>query len=408
MLAEHNRGFFESALGFPSPWKVGSVELDEGSSSVHIYMKYDSRVYVTEDGEELGIYDYRVSRMWQHLPVLQHKCFLHCRVPRVKTGTSKVESISVPWAASHDSYTYLFNDYVIDVLQATHDQTKTAGLVRTSFYIVNTIMHKSVKLGLSRRELNEPIEHLSIDEKSVGKGHKYASVLVDTEHKRVLDVCEGRDKASVKELFVNTLGEERLSKVKAVCMDMWEAFMGACQETMPQADIVHDKFHIVGYLGGAVDKCRKKEVKDHRLLLNSKYALLKNGQNRTERQRAVFNDIMDSNLYTAQAWALSNQFKETVLQSEGIIEATAYFDMWVDEAGQLEVPSIAQLSRTLLKHKEGILNYVKHRVTNALIERVNGMIQNIKNIGRGYRTFQNLRSAILFFNGNLALHSLKF
>jgi len=408
MLAEHNKGFFESALGFPSPWKVDSVELDESSDSVHIYMKYDSGFYTTEDGEKLEVYDYRKSRMWQHLPVLQYKCFLHCRIPRVKTSSSKIESISVPWADSRDSYTYLFNDYVIDVLQATRNQSKTSELVKTSFFIVNTIMHNSVKLGLSRRKLEEPIEHLNIDEKSIGKGHQYASILIDSKRKRVLDVCKGRDKESVKELFVNTLGEKKCTQVKAVCMDMWEAFMGACKEVMPEADIVHDKFHIVGYLSDAVDTCRKKEVKYNELLLHSKYALLKNQENQTANQRVIFNDIMDSNLYTAQAWAMSNQFKETVLNCQQMVEATAYFDMWMDKAAQLKIPSITKLSKTLDKHKEGILNYVKHKITNALAERVNGMIQNIKSIGRGYRTFENLRSAILFFNGKLELHSLKF
>lgn len=409
MLPDRDKEFFQLALGFPYPWKVNSVELDKATASVHIYLLYDSKVYLTDSGDDLKIYDYRKERVWQHLPILQFKCYIHCAIPRVKLPSGAIKSIAVPWASSYDSYTYLFNDYVIDILKATHNQTKTAQLAKTTFYMVNTIMHKAVALGLSRRVLEEPVKRLSIDEKSIGKGHKYASILVDVDGKRVLDVCKGRDKKSVKQLINNTLQGDLINQVEVICMDMWEAFMSACKELMPKANIAHDKFHIVQYLNKAVDTCRKTEVATDQLLKNSKYALLKNYQNRSDQQQAHFNEIIDSNLYTAQAWLMANQFKDTVLNCNNTIEAEAYFDMWTDKAEQLEtIKPIAKLSKTLNKHKEGILNYVKHKITNALIERVNGMIQNIKNIGRGYRTFENLRSAILFFNGKLDLYSHKF
>jgi len=35
---------------------------------------------------------------------------------------------------------------------------------------------------------------------------------------------------------------------------------------------------------------------------------------------------------------------------------------------------------------------------------LNGKIQELKTIGRGYRTFANFRSALLFFNGGLELY----
>ncbi|MCF8237346.1 MAG: transposase, partial [Saprospiraceae bacterium] len=40
-------------------------------------------------------------------------------------------------------------------------------------------------------------------------------------------------------------------------------------------------------------------------------------------------------------------------------------------------------------------------------ERINGKIQELKLSARGYRVFENFRSAILFFNGGLDLYPLK-
>ena len=85
----------------------------------------------------------------------------------------------VPWADSHDSFTYLFSDHVVDLLSASYNQTKTAELAGTTFDIVNRIMTKSVERGLVRRELDDSVTKIGIDEKAIGKGHNYASVLVD-------------------------------------------------------------------------------------------------------------------------------------------------------------------------------------------------------------------------------------
>ena len=78
--------------------------------------------------------------------------------------------------------------------------------------------------------------------------------------------------------------------------------------------------------------------------------------------------------------------------------------MWVEKAISSEIKPIIKLSKTLIAHKDGILNIIKHKMTNALIERFNGMIQELKAIGRGYRVFENFRYAILFFNGKLDLY----
>jgi transposase len=44
--------------------------------------------------------------------------------------------------------------------------------------------------------------------------------------------------------------------------------------------------------------------------------------------------------------------------------------------------------------------------SNAMAERLNGKIQEIKACGRGYRRFENFRSAILFFHSGLSLYPL--
>ena len=54
---------------------------------------------------------------------------------------------------------------------------------------------------------------------------------------------------------------------------------------MPNSEIVHDRFHLVKYLNEAIDKVRKREVKENEILTASRYALLKNEENRSSKQR---------------------------------------------------------------------------------------------------------------------------
>ena len=46
---------------------------------------------------------------------------------------------------------------------------------------------------------------------------------------------------------------------------------------------------------------------------------------------------------------------------------------------------------------------MKHRITNAFAEGTNSVIQLIKSSARGFRNFENYRTAILFFCGGLDL-----
>jgi transposase len=56
----------------------------------------------------------------------------------------------------------------------------------------------------------------------------------------------------------------------------------------------------------------------------------------------------------------------------------------------------------------GVINALIFNFNNAMAERLNGKIQEIKTVDRGYRTFKNFRSAILFFHGGLSLYPLNY
>jgi transposase len=63
---------------------------------------------------------------------------------------------------------------------------------------------------------------------------------------------------------------------------------------------------------------------------------------------------------------------------------------------------------TFKNHIRGIINAMVTSFSNSMAERLNGKIQEIKSTARGYRRFENFKSAILFFHGGLYLYPLKY
>ena len=77
---------------------------------------------------------------------------------------------------------------------------------------------------------------------------------------------------------------------------------------------------------------------------------------------------------------------------------------WKQNALRVNIPEINQVVEMFDRHKKGIVNAILTGASNARAERLNSSIEEIKRIGRGYRKFENFRTAILFFNANLKLY----
>lgn len=395
---------FTKLLQLEDGWIVESVDTDFSEQEIYIQIACVlDHLVDDQSGELCKVYDHAPIRSWRHLDTMQYKTFIKCQLPRIITSSGKVKTVQPNWASGYERHTFLFEHAVIDLLKASKNQTKTAQLMRCGFNIVNRIMHLSSERGMKRRNYSQvTFEHLSIDEKSFKKGHHYITVLSHPASGCVLDVEEDRTKESCKKLFNKSLTSEQLGKVGLISMDMWKPYMQTAQEVLPNASIVHDRFHLVKYLNDAIDKVRRREVKQHQELKHSRYTLLKNPENLNEKQRIHFEAIADANYEVSKAWQVRENFKD--LFSSGKLFAWLLFNRWTADATRKKIKEIDKVVEMFNKHVSGVVNALLNNLTNAMAERLNGKIQELKTVGRGYRTFTNFRSAILFFHGGLDLY----
>ena len=316
--------------------------------------------------------------------------------------------MQVPWAAPQGRFTLLFERFAVDVLLASGSVSQGCALMGIGWETAQEIMRRAVERGLERRQL-EGLKHLGMDEKSFKRGQSYITLLTDLDQARVLDVVEERTVAAADQLW-ETLSPEQKQSVEAVAVDMWAPFIQTIEKQVPDADIVHDKFHVSKYLNEAVDKVRRQEHKElmaqgDETLKGSRQLWLYNPQNFSPEQAEEFCALKDLQLKVARAWAAKELFsKFWEYQAEG--RARRFFKDWFGWVSRSRLKPVVEVAQMLKRHLDNLLTYLKHHITNAVTEGLNSKIQSIKSAARGFRSFRNYRIRILFFCGKLNLYQL--
>lgn len=403
-----DKELYRQLMGLCEPWRVSDVKVDFVGLKVDVWVEWppERQAPCPECGAGSMVYDHREERQWRHLDTMQFQTIMHCRIPRINCAEHGVKSISVLWAEKNSRFTALFERLAIDMLMGCQNQTKAKGLLGLSWDEVHLIMEKAVSRGLQRR-VEGGLARIGVDEKSFLKGHRYATILSDLDNARVLDVSRDRKEESLAELF-RRMSEQQRQEIVAVAIDMWEPYINVVEELLPEADIVHDKFHIAKYLGEAVDKVRRAEHKGlkkegEETLTGTKYLWLTNPRNWSDEQKQQFKGLQDKGLQVGRAWAIKELFSDlwnyTYEKS-----ARNFFKKWYWWATHSRLKPISEVAKKLRRHLDNILTYLRHRITNAVAEGINSKIQQVKSAARGFRNFENYRIAILFFCGKLSMY----
>ncbi len=377
---------------------MSAVAFRPETSSVEIRVEYVGALACPVCGATCPLYDHSEERRWRHLDTMKYATFVISRVPRSKCPDHGVKQIPVPWAGVKSRFTFDFEEFTIFALQLTKSQTRTARLLGLSFHQVHDIMHRAVKRGLARREVGI-VSHIGVDEKSFQR-RDFGTILCDLEGKRVLEVERGRKEESAVKAF------ESLPKpgyVKTICLDMSPAYKNAASYGLGGADLIHDRFHVAALLSEAVDETRRAEVKKRPELKDSRFVWLKNPENLTDKQKVSFESLVGAELKTAEAYALKQVFRSFFSQ-ESVEAAKEFFAKWYDDVQRRDLPKMKKVAHTLAANLQGLLNAVKWKLTNAYAESINASIQEVKTVARGFRQFENFRTAILFFLGKLELN----
>lgn len=405
----HDTDLYSRLLGLSEPWYVDRVELALWKGEVHVWVEHGEHQWRCPECEQAcPVYDHSVERLWRHLDTMQYTTLVHARPPRVECAEHGVRQVRLPWSEPKSRFTLLFESFAIAVLR----EMGVAGsqrVLRLSRDEVWAIQQRAVKRGLARKELKIP-EFIGIDEKAYAKGQdSYMTIISDLVLGHVEWIGDDR-KAETLGNYLTQFDMAQREAVQAVAMDMWKAYALAIRTHIPDADrkIVYDRFHAMQEVTEAVDRVRKRENQvltkgdDHRLK-GTKYFWLRNLGNVSHRHRRWFAALRRMNLKTARAWQIKEMLRRfwSLTTERGAIR---FWRSWFFWATHSRLQPVIAAARKLHRHVGYLINYFRHRITNAQAESLNGRIEKIKRQAHGFRNLENFKTAILFHLGNLDLY----
>ena len=398
-------------LGIKPPWKVERVELDVGNQRVDIWVIHEEglRWSCPECGALVSLYDHAQERGWRHLDSCQFMTYLHARPPRVECPEHGVRQAHLPWADERARFTLLFERLAIDVLRET-DVLGATGILRISWDEAWHIMERAVERGLLTKEARI-CSRIGVDEKSVGKGHQYVTLVCNLEESTIEYIADDRKQTSLDSYFSSRTSEQR-EGIEAVAMDMWDPYMASVKAHVPHPEekIVFDRYHLMTHLCKAVNTVRKQEHQEMRkageeTLTGTKYLWLYSKENLPEKHQDRFDALKAMNLRTGRAWAIKESFRELwEYASRGW--AQRHFKKWYFWATHSRLKPIIEVARMVHEHIDNILTYYAHPITNAISEGLNSKIQTIQQNACGFRNREHLKTAIYFHCGGLNLYPL--
>lgn len=327
------------------------------------------------------------DRKWRHLDLAGAKLFLAYTVRRVYCTSCGLRTEKVPWALTPSSrYTRDFEFQVAHLAQRT-DKTSVQRLMRISWRSVGRCIER-VMSELADGDPLADLRQICIDEISYRKFHQYLTLVANADTGQIVWGAEGKTMEVLDEFF-DELGEERIAELESICTDMSKTFTQSVAIRAPKARHVYDRFHVQRLVNQALDETRRSEWGrlERAATKGSRWALLKNPQDLTEAQATKLSEVQQDNRRLYRGYLLKEQFREILDGRQPNIARVMLLE-WCDWASRSKLKPFVRVAERIRVHLPKIVEYVRTRLTNGLIEGINARVRLIFRRAYGFHSAQ--------------------
>ena len=407
-------------IGVDRATVIEDVDFDEDSDTVvvHVRPRRSSKRRCGRCGTRAPGYDQGEGRRnWRALDLGNLRCFLQSSSPRVKCPTHGPTVAQVPWARHDAGHTRDFDDTVAWLAVQT-SKTAVTELMRVAWRSVGAIVTRvSADIDAKVDRLNG-LSRIGIDEISYKRGHRFLTVIVDHDTRRLVWAAPGRDKATLHGFF-DALGDERSARITHVSADSADWIAKCVSVRCPSAVLCADPFHVVSWATVALDETRRKlwnQARGGRTPLPSerrrtswplrshelrrvRWALWKNPEDVTEHQQHQLDWIAENHPKLWRAYRLKEGLRY-VFAVKGE-EGKEALDAWLAWASRSQLPDFVRLAKTIRRHRPSIDATLEHDLSNGLIESMNAKIRVLTRVAYGFRSPAALMAlAMLAYGGH--------
>lgn len=392
---------FQKALGLGDEWFVEKTEFNVQEKRLDIYLDFErgSKFACPECGKLCGAYDTK-EQTWRHLNFFQHKTYLHAFIPRVSCEGHGIKQIDIPWARQRSGFTLLFEAMIMALVDQmpVKDIAEMVGVEDTRLW---RIIEYYVNRDIERSDLSE-VRRVGVDETSSRKGHRYVSLFVDMDKRKVIYVTKGKDSSTLqgfKEHLKKYGGKPE--QITEFSCDLSPAFISGIEEHFPGAHITFDKFHVMKLLNKAIDETRRQEQGEEKELKSSRYIWLKNPENLSAKQKKKLESLSELQLKTGRAYRMKLVFQQIFSNDPVIFDREEALKKWYHWAVRSRIKPVIDFAKTLKRHWAGITRWFVSGLNNGILEGLNSLVQAAKARARGFRSVEYFKLIIYRVAGKL-------
>jgi transposase len=382
---EHFKSFVYGKSRWLEDAKRPTLEID-------IAARKNGRPICSGCGQQRPGYDRLPERRFESVPMWGIAVYFAYAMRRVECPTCGVKVEQVPWCDGKNQLTTTYRWFLAGWAKRLSWKV-TADAFHTSWQNVFRSVEHAVSWGLSHRNL-EGVESIGVDEIQYQRGHKYLTLVYQTdEHcRRLLWAGKERTKKTLLQFF-QFFGEERSDRLRFVCSDMWKQYLAVIAEKSPQAIHVLDRYHIMAKMNTAIDKVRAGEARQMKddgyeeVLKHSRWCLLKREENLTEKQAVKLSELLRYNLRSVRSHLMREDFQRFW---EYIYPACAgkFLDEWCTRTMRSKIEPMKEVAKTLRRHRELILNWflAEGAISAGIVEGLNNKAKLALRKAYGFRT----------------------
>lgn len=395
---------FSMALGLSSPWYVSKADFiigANGGKELHLWISFRRGYSFTVNNVTGRAYD-TIEKSWRHLNFFEHVCYIHAGVPRIKVSAHEVKMVDVPWARKHSGFTLLFEAYSMLLIEGEMPVSSVSKRVHETAPRVWRIFRYWVSKAVRKIDLKD-VHHIGVDETSRCKGHDYITQFMDLDTKRTIFVTQGKDSITFKRFkawLVAQGGKE--DNIQSISMDMSRAFITGARSCFPKADIIFDKFHIFKALNEAVDKVRRLEHRETKLLKGHRFTLLYNQRNLSMKKKLELETLLLTYPTIGKAYGFKEAFADIF---DNITKTSSRkLSRWCKLVEDSAIKPMVDFVGSIRTHLFGIKTmFQQANINNGILEGMNAKIQLAKRRARGFYNIDNFKYMIYFIAGKLEM-----
>ena len=346
------------------------------------------------------------TRRFKSLPIGLKPVLIEIEVQRVFCLACKaIRQVKLSFAKWRRTYTKAFERYAL-MLSKFMTILDVAKHLKVSWGTIKDIQKRYLKKRYRNPSLKH-IQRIAIDEISIGKGHRYLTVVLNLKTGAVIHVGDGKGVDALTPFFKRV--KRSRAKIKAVAIDMSPAYIAAVLDNLPKAAIVFDHFHVIKMYNDQLSQLRRALFNEasgpleKQVLKGTRWLLLKNPENlnHDKKEQNRLQEALKLNQPLAAAYYMKEDLRQFWKQKNKAA-AKKFLNSWIGKAESSKIPMLIKFAKTLRGRMFGLLNYYDHPISTGPLEGTNNKIKTLQKQAYGFRDMEFFKLKIQ------ALHEAKY